>query len=1347
MSTSFVFRRKIYAFSMKLILKGCFPVTLLLLLSINLSGQSAHFQSGISIRVGQMGHFYKMVTWDDSQYQEFAYWTQTPGGAVIEFMNFRVKFPPGYNVTSDKVYPMVVMLHGAGESGRKWTGNFQYELSDPRFDNNGHQLLWGGLPHRDAVNRATPHSRAFPGIVIFPQVSFNGAWDVNDRRMATLIIEYMISQYRVDPFRIYQHGLSNGAKATWEFGFERPDLIAAMLPMSGVGSDLEGMTDTLLTAPIWLFQGGLDVNPSPGAADQWIGKLVEKGGKPRYYLYPNLDHGTWNTAYGEPDFFSWMLDKNKRKIFVFGDPNPRSASISVPVTMGFSAGFLAYQWTRDGIIIPEATQRYYTATSEAVYRVKFQQRINSQWAESYPTNLTPVNHPDDLVFIPDTNFKTMLVSNGAINTNQDSEIQYSEAASFSGQITVGGHKIASLTGIEAFTAVKDLRVLNNLLTTLNLSENIALMQLHCQSNDLVSLDLSANINLTKLRCFDNELTTLNIKNGNNTNLSLFEATGNHLTCIQVDNVAYAQSNFTPYVDPIASFSTQCVAEEVVTIPNANFKNALLATPAINTNGDNQIQVSEAGATEVVSVVSKDISNLTGIGAFTALTHLYCGSNQLTDLDLSQNPNLVEVHAQNNLLTTILFDSLELLDVSLNRFTSLDISSTPVHTLMVNNNLLTFLNLKTGEVISSLNTLSNSGLSCILVDNVAYAEENFTATVDAGVEFSLDCASSSNAVYIPDVKLKTALLAMVAINTNGDGEIQFSEASAYTGVINVGSKGITNAIGLEAFTALTDLRVLGNKLTTLDVSKNKALTQLHCQQNLITGLDISENTKITKLRCFNNKLTTLNIKNGNNTKITLFEADINNLTCIQVDNVAYAVANFSAKIDPGVEFKTNCSSGEPVVTFADVNFKNALLADAVINSNSDGEIQVSEAEAAVIMDVVSKSITNLSGIEAFVSLTHLYCGSNQLATIDVRSNPNLTELHCQNNQLTTILFEASLNILEASFNQMTALNISTTPLNSLFIDNNDLTYLNLKTGTVLTDLLATDNPGLSCILVDDVAYAEATFSASVDPGTVFSTTCTVTGAVVFIPDAAFKTALLANAAINTNGDAEIQLTEASAYTGMINVGSKGINNVTGIEAFTALTDLRVLNNNLTALDLSANLVLIQLHCQQNKLTGLDISANTKITKLRCFTNLLTSLNIKNGNNTKLSLFDATGNDLTCVQVDNMAYAVTNFTSKVDPGVAFSTACEGARAAANLPSTPQQAFLAGKIYPNPFSDKVSVPLNGIHSKPFILVYDILGRVYEPGQVTVDENQATLDLSNLRNGLYILQVDKQKYSIVKE
>ena len=156
--------------------------------------------------------------------------------------------------------------------------------------------------------------------------------------------------------------------------------------------------------------------------------------------------------------------------------------------------------------------------------------------------------------------------------------------------------------------------------------------------------------------------------------------------------------------------------------------------------------------------------------------------------------------------------------------------------------------------------------------------------------------------------------------------------------------------------------------------------------------------------------------------------------------------------------------------------------------------------------------------------------------------------------------------------------------------------------------------------------------------------------VNIPDSVFKAALVANAGINTNGDAEIQVSEATTYTGAINVSSMGISDLTGIEAFTALIHLNCDNNQLTSLNVSSNTALVNINCRSNQLvilndsgctalveldcsynqlTSLNVSGNTALVNLYCFNNQLTSLNISS--NTALVNLYCFNNQLTSLNV--------------------------------------------------------------------------------------------------------------------
>jgi len=116
----------------------------------------------------------------------------------------------------------------------------------------------------------------------------------------------------------------------------------------------------------------------------------------------------------------------------------------------------------------------------------------------------------------------------------------------------------------------------------------------------------------------------------------------------------------------------------------------------------------------------------------------------------------------------------------------------------------------------------------------------------------DKRDGNGIVNIPDANFKAYLVGASAINTNGDKEIQVSEASAFNDTIACSEMNISNLKGIEAFTALTYLNCSDNQLKSLNVSKNTALTSLNCSENQLTSLDVSKNTALTTLVCEGNK---------------------------------------------------------------------------------------------------------------------------------------------------------------------------------------------------------------------------------------------------------------------------------------------------------------------------------------------------------------------------------------------------------------------------------------------------------------------------------------------------------------
>ena len=102
-------------------------------------------------------------------------------------------------------------------------------------------------------------------------------------------------------------------------------------------------------------------------------------------------------------------------------------------------------------------------------------------------------------------------------------------------LNVTSSSISDLTGIEDFSALREL---------------------FCYSNQITFLDLSNNTQLFEVSCANNQLISLDVRNGNNQGLLWFNSMNNQmLNCIDVNDTAWANSNWSK--DTWTSFSSNC----------------------------------------------------------------------------------------------------------------------------------------------------------------------------------------------------------------------------------------------------------------------------------------------------------------------------------------------------------------------------------------------------------------------------------------------------------------------------------------------------------------------------------------------------------------------------------------------------------------------------------------------------------------------------------------------------------------------------------------------------------------------------------------------------------------------
>ncbi|WP_179352012.1 DUF7619 domain-containing protein [Winogradskyella vidalii] len=277
-----------------------------------------------------------------------------------------------------------------------------------------------------------------------------------------------------------------------------------------------------------------------------------------------------------------------------------------------------------------------------------------------------------------------------------------------------------------------------------------------------------------------------------------------------------------------------------------------------------------------------------------------------------------------------------------------------------------------------------------------------------------------------------------VDTNGDGEIQISEAEAVIGLYlgNIGNDiKISDLEGLQYFINLKYLNIENNDITTIDTDVFPELETLYVTNNLLTELDVSANNNLITLNCQFNQISNLTP----NPNIEYLYCSTNEITTLDITNNSNLIelgcsGNLLSSLD--ISNNTNltflvCAGNQ----FTDLDLSNnIMLEELVCNSNQLSTLDTSN----------------------LINLSLFWCGYNELTAIDVSNNLNLTSFNCQNNQLTSLDISNNQHIEYFNFN-----------------DNPELIYLNEKNGVPTQAEFGSGNnyngafcPNLQYICADD-----------------------------------------------------------------------------------------------------------------------------------------------------------------------------------------------------------------------------------------------------------------------------------------
>jgi len=365
-----------------------------------------------------------------------------------------------------------------------------------------------------------------------------------------------------------------------------------------------------------------------------------------------------------------------------------------------------------------------------------------------------------------------------------------------------------------------------------------------------------------------------------------------------------------------------------------------------------------------------------------------------------------------------------------------------------------------------------------------------------VLFLENTVSQAQNVNIPDNAFKYTLVTDYNINTNFDKEIQVSEAVAFKGDIQAGNVNISDMTGLEAFVNITRLICSSNRITNLDLRTNASLKYLECEYNNLTELDVTHNLALQTLRCKENSIDKLDV--SNNKSLKLLDCSYNFIKVLNFsENSALAHLQCSFNNIRNLDLSVNASLGYLECTYnflmdLDVTH-NLALQTLHCDNNFLKKLDLSANKSLKDLHCHYNEITSLN-VTANTSLLYLECGVNMLSNLNLSANRNLIYLHCGFNQLTELDISgmASLEDLYCNKNALTTLDLSSCiSIKSLSCEYNQLNNLNaisLKTG--IWYFRATNNPLLTCIQVNNEAYANATWSDAIDSWARFSEVCIV-----------------------------------------------------------------------------------------------------------------------------------------------------------------------------------------------------------------------------------------------------------------
>jgi predicted esterase len=221
-------------------------------------------------------------------------------GGKYENAEIRYRLHMPKNISYGRKYPLIVYLHGVGESGSNNTSSLIHlQAVLP---------VLVGAKREDCFMLVTQCPRETPYWSF--QTTKDGTLDV---LMAAM--EHVIANNPIDERRITATGVSSGGTGVWNLILRHPDTFAGAVPTACNAPSQHKQLAALKNTPVWAFvnKGDRQVNPQSSLLAKRV--INKSGGSMAFTECDATGHNAWSPAMENYNSFRWMIAQKRGSWF------------------------------------------------------------------------------------------------------------------------------------------------------------------------------------------------------------------------------------------------------------------------------------------------------------------------------------------------------------------------------------------------------------------------------------------------------------------------------------------------------------------------------------------------------------------------------------------------------------------------------------------------------------------------------------------------------------------------------------------------------------------------------------------------------------------------------------------------------------------------------------------------------------------------------------------------------------------------------------------------------------------------------------------------------------------------